>query len=185
MDAPAQQIALAHSAGSGAPVAWLHAQDNTPTAAALLAQHFRVLMFAIANMRDDVGTLELANAIGPHASEPLGLIADAASAHAALRLAAARPDLVRALALIAPAVPDKVGDEFKTPVMALFGTRDAPAHIGRSMREVVSGCHVMFVYDTDHDMANQRPEAVEAIVREFLTAGDRFLVTSKSSKIYP
>jgi hypothetical protein len=53
------------------------------------------------------------------------------------------------------------------------------------MREVISGCHVMFVYDTDHDMANQRPEAVEAILREFLTAGDRFLVTSKSSKIYP
>jgi pimeloyl-ACP methyl ester carboxylesterase len=126
----------------------------------------------------------IANTIGPH-SEPVGLIADAANAHAALQFAAARPDMVRALALIAPAVPDKLPGEFKTPVMALFGTRDAPAHIGRSMREVISGCHVMFVYDTDHDMANQRPEAVEAILREFLTAGDRFLVTSKSSKLYP
>jgi pimeloyl-ACP methyl ester carboxylesterase len=184
MDVSAQQIALAHSAGSGTPVVWLCAGDKAPAAAALLAQHFRVLMFTVADttsIEDDA----VANAIGPHTSEPVGLIADAANAHAALRLAAARPDLVRALVLIAPAAPDKAGDEFKTPVMALFGTRDAAAHIGRSMREVISGCHVMFVYDTDHDMANQRPEAVEAILREFLTAGDRFLVTSKSSKIYP
>jgi hypothetical protein len=184
MDAPAQQIALAHGAGSGAPVVWLHAGETTPAAASLLAQHFRVLVFTTANttrMQDDA----VVNAIGPHASEPVGLIADAASAHAALQLAAGRPDLVRALVLIAPAVPDKLPGELKTPLMALFGTRDAPAHIGRSMREVISGCHVMFVYDTDQDVANQRPEAVAAILREFLQAGDRFLVTSKSSKIYP
>jgi pimeloyl-ACP methyl ester carboxylesterase len=183
MDAPAQQIALAYSAGSGAPVVWLYAGDK-PTAAALLAQHFRVLAFTIVHatsIQDDA----IANAIRPHASESVVLIADAASAPAALQLAAAQPDLVQALALIAPAVPDKTAGELKTPVMALFGTRDAPAHIGRSMREAISGCHVMFVYDTDHDMANQRPEAVAAILREFLQAGDRFLVTSKSGKIYP
>jgi hypothetical protein len=185
MDAPAQQIALAHSAGSGAPVVWLHAGEKAPAAAALLAQHFRVLVFTIADVRGTAATEELANAIGPHASEPVGLIADTANAHAVLQLAASRPDLVQALALIAPQIPDKLPDEFKTPVMALFGTRDAPAHIGRSMREVISGCHVMFVYDTNYDMANQRPEAVAAILHEFLQAGDRFLVTSKSSKIYP
>jgi pimeloyl-ACP methyl ester carboxylesterase len=184
MDAPTQQITLTHSAGSGAPIAWLHADDKTPAAGALLAQHFRVLGFTIAHAAS-IPADAIANAIAPHAGEPVGLIADAANAHAALRLAAARPDLVRALALTAPAVPDKLPSELKTPVMALFGTRDAPAHIGRSMREVISGCHVMFVYDTDHDMANQRPEAVEAIMREFLIAGDRFLVTSKSSKLYP
>jgi pimeloyl-ACP methyl ester carboxylesterase len=184
MDARAQQIALAHTAGSGAPVVWLHAGEKIPTAVSLLAQHFRVLVFTIAHTTS-IQENAVANAIGPHASEPVGLIADATSAHAALRLAAARPDLVRALALIAPAVPDKSPGELKTPVMALFGTHDAPAHIGRGMREVISACHVMFVYDTDRDMANQRPEAVAAILREFVQAGDRFLVTSKSSKIYP
>jgi len=184
MDAPAQQIALAHSAGSGAPVVWLHAGEKTPAAASLLAQHFRVLMLTTAHTTS-IQENAVANAIGPHASEPVGLIADAACAHAALRLAAARPDLVRALALIAPAVPDKLPGELKTSVMALFGTRDAPAHIGRGMREVISACHVMLVYDTDQDMANQRPEAVAAIQHEFLQAGNRFLVTSKSSKIYP
>jgi hypothetical protein len=184
MDAPAQQIALAHSAGNGAPVVWLHAGERTPAVASLLAQHFRVLVFTTAHTTT-IQENAVANAIGPHASEPVGLIADATSAHSALRLAAARPDLVRALVLIAPAVPDKLPSELKTPVMALFGTRDAPAHIARSMRDVISGCHVIFVYDTDQDMANQRPEAVAAILHEFLHAGDRFLVTSKSSKIYP
>jgi hypothetical protein len=183
MDAPAHHVALAHTAGSGAPVVWLHVGDK-PAAVSLLARHFRVLGFTIGHttsIQDDA----VANAIGPHASEPVGLIADGTSAHAALQFAAARPDLVRALVLIAPAVPDKVPGEFKRPVMALFGTRDAPAHIGRSMREVISECHVTFVYDTDQEMADQRPEAVAAILCEFLTAGDRFLVTSKSSKIYP
>jgi pimeloyl-ACP methyl ester carboxylesterase len=184
MDAAAPQIALAHSAGNGDPAVWLHAGEKTPAAASLLAQHFRVLVFTIARPTS-IQDGAVANAIGPHASEPVGLIADAGSAHAALQLVATRPDLVRALVLIAPAVPDKLPGELKTPVMALFGTRDAPAHIARSMREVISGCHVMFVYDTDQDLANQRPEAVAAILREFLQAGDRFLVTSKSSKIYP
>jgi pimeloyl-ACP methyl ester carboxylesterase len=183
MDAPTQQIALAHTAGSGPPVVWLHSGDK-PAAVSLLARHFRVLGFTIGRATS-IQDATIADAIGPHTSEPVGLVADAASTHAALQLAAARSDLVRALVLIAPAVPQKLAAEFKTPVMALFGTRDAPAHTGRSMREVISGCHVMFVYDTDHDMANQRPEAVAAILREFLTAGDRFLVTSKSSKIYP
>ncbi|MBV8745796.1 MAG: hypothetical protein JO134_12230 [Xanthobacteraceae bacterium] len=185
MDAPAQQIALADSAGSGAPVVWLHAGGKTPAAASQLAQHFRVLMFTIADTTSIIEDSAIANAIGPHATESVGLIADATRARASLRFAATRPDLVRAVALIAPAVPERMPAEFKTPVMALFGTRDVPAHIGRSIREVISGCHVMFVYDTDRDMANQRPEAVAAILREFLQAGDRFLVTSKSGKLYP
>ena len=184
MDASPQRIELAHTAGSGAPVAYLHAGKGASAAASMLAHHFRVLVFTIAHptgMQEDA----VANAVGPHASEPVSLIADTAAANAALRLATSRPDLVRALALIAPAVPEKITGEFKRPVMALFGTRDAPGQMGRKMREAISGCHVMFVYDTDHDMANQRPEAVAAILREFLTAGDRFLVTSKSGKLYP
>jgi pimeloyl-ACP methyl ester carboxylesterase len=183
MDAPAQRIRLAHAAGSGTPVVHLQIDDRTSAGVLLLTKHFCVLSFA--NPGGDATAAELAEAIGPHAGEPASLIADAANATAALRLATARPDLVLALALIAPAVPDKLPEEFKTPVMALLGTRDAQPQIGRQMREAMSGCHVMFVYDTDHDMANQRPEAVAAILREFLTAGDRFLVTSKSGKLYP
>jgi pimeloyl-ACP methyl ester carboxylesterase len=184
MDATPQRIELAHTAGSGAPVVCLQGDARVSAAAAQLAQDFRVLTFTITHttgVRDDA----VANAIGPHASEPVSLIADAANANGALRLATSRPDLVRSLALIAPAVPDKPPAEFKTAVMALFGTRNAPAQIGRKMREAIPGCHVMFVYDADHDMANQRPEAVAAILREFLIAGDRFLVTSKSGKLYP
>jgi pimeloyl-ACP methyl ester carboxylesterase len=188
MDATAPRIALAHIAGSGAPIVCLQVGAGVSATASLLSQQFRVLTFTIAGTagaRDDAAVAELANAVGAHASEPVSLIADAASANAALRLAAARPDQVRALALIAPSVPDKVFAEFKTPVMALFGTRDAPAEIGRKMRDAISGCHVMFVYDTDRDMVTQRPEAVAAILREFLIAGARFVVTSKSGKLYP
>jgi hypothetical protein len=43
----------------------------------------------------------------------------------------------------------------------------------------------LLVYDADHDMAQQRPEAVAAALREFMIAGDRFLVTNKSGKLYP
>jgi hypothetical protein len=116
---------------------------------------------------------------------PVGVVADAATADVALALIAARPELVRALALIAPPIPKSALADLKTPVLALFGTRAMSPQVGRQMREAIPNCHVMLVYDADGDMTNQRPEAVAAALRDFMLSGDRFLVTGKSGKLYP
>ena len=188
MDAATRRVRLVDAAGAGASVVHLQADGAPSRVVAILAQHFRVLSFAVDDpgaAASDALTHELADAISQHAHETVGVIAHATAADTALALAVARPERVRALALVAPPVPRSTLAELKVPVLALFGTRQVPAQIGRLMREAIANCHVVFVYDADHDMANERPEAVAAVLREFLIAGDRFLVSDKSGKLYP
>ncbi len=75
----------------------------------------------------------------------------------------------------------------KAPVLAMFGSRDATEFAAgrRIYRQVIPKCHMMFVYDTDSAMAEQRPEAVAGALRDFMTSREGFLVTTKSGKIYP
>jgi len=188
MDATTRRVQLLDSAGTGATVVHLQADGTPPRAVAILAQHLRVLSFVIGRSDaapSDALTGEIVNAIGEHTQEGVGVIADATAADAALALASARPELVRALALVAPRAPRRAFAELQTPVLALFGTRQNATQMPRAMREAIANCNVVFVYDADQDMANGRPEAVAAVLREFLLAGDRFLVSGKSGKLYP
>jgi pimeloyl-ACP methyl ester carboxylesterase len=124
------------------------------------------------------------------ASAPVGVVADAASAQQALMHAAAKPGSVNALALIAPPVLDAtLADKLSAvtmPVLALFGTRDAnaPAN-GAAWRKALPNCNVTFVYDTSADMANERPEAVAGALSEFLRQRERYVVSDKSTKLFP
>jgi len=188
MDATIKRLTLLDTAGAGATVVLLQADAAPSRIAPILADQFRVLRYRVsADETAHTGPAgsELAAAVASHASEPVGIVADAATAEVALALIAARPELVRALALIAPQIPKSALAELKTPVLALFGTLAMPPQIGRHMREAIPNCHVMLVYDADRDMTNQRPEAVAAALRDFMLAGDRFLVTGKSGKLYP
>jgi pimeloyl-ACP methyl ester carboxylesterase len=188
MDAATKRIAQLDAAGAGPTVVSLQADAAPSRIAPILAEQFRVLRYAVA-ASDAAHTgrarNELVEALASQGGDPIGVVADAATADVALALIAAQPELVRALALIAPPIPKGALTELKTPVLALFGTRAMPPQIGRHMREAIPNCHVMLVYDVDRDMTNQRPEAVAAALRDFMLAGDRFLVTGKSGKLYP
>jgi pimeloyl-ACP methyl ester carboxylesterase len=188
MDAAIKRISLLDAAGTGATVVLLQADAAPLRVASILAQQFRVLRYTVGDgnaARTVPISNELAAAIASQGRDPVGLIADAATAEVALALVAARPELVSALALLAPPIPNSALAALKTPVLALFGTRAMLPQVARRMREAIANCHVMLVYDADDDMANQRPEAVAAALREFMLAGDRFLVTGKSGKLYP
>jgi pimeloyl-ACP methyl ester carboxylesterase len=184
MDTAIKRISLLEAAGAGATIVMLQADAAPSRIAPILAQHFRVLRYAV-NDSGTASSSELAAALASQSADPVGLIADTATAHVAFALMATRSGLISALALLAPPVPDRAFAELKTPVLALFGTRALQPQIGRRLREAIASCHVMLVYDADDTMANQRPEAVAAALREFMLAGDRFLVTGKSGKLYP
>jgi pimeloyl-ACP methyl ester carboxylesterase len=188
MDAAIKRVSLLDVAGAGSAVVVLQADAAPSRVAPILAQQFRVLRYTVGDgdaARIVPTSNELAAAIALQGPDPVGVIADAATAEVALALIAARPELVTALALLAPPIPDSALAALKPPVLALFGTRAMPPQVARRMREAIANCHVMLVYDADDDMANQRPEAVAAALREFMLAGDRFLVTGKSGKLYP
>jgi pimeloyl-ACP methyl ester carboxylesterase len=185
MDAKANRPRLLEDIGTGEIVVLLEGESGASRIAPLLAQQFRVLRYEPGDRHASVATQagELAGAIGDLGGEAVGVIAGPATAHVGLALADAHTERVRALALIAPPLGEAEYPELKTPVMALFGTREMPA--GQKLRAAIPTCHLMLVYDVDDDMADQRPEAVTAVLKEFMLAGDRFLVNRKSGKLYP
>ena len=127
-------------------------------------------------------------------TQPIGLVASAAAARQALTLAAVQPDAVNAVVLLAPSALDPTNDKdliaklagMKAPTLLLLGTRDAAAQASaRSHRQAIPGCHVTFVYDAGSDLENERPEAAAAAVSEFVRLRERYLVGSKSAKLFP
>ena len=137
-----------------------------------------------------VTTLEAATS-----SAPIGVVADAANATQALAHVLAKPETVNALALIAPsaielgAIDEMLAGKLSsltTPVLALFGMRDADAQAGAAAyRKALPGCNVMFVYDASGDMANERPEAVASAVSAFVRQRERYVASDRSGRLFP
>jgi pimeloyl-ACP methyl ester carboxylesterase len=75
----------------------------------------------------------------------------------------------------------------KIPVMAVFGTKDRlnPPEIAHIYKEIMPSCHLMMVYDAAHAVDADRPEALAAVVTDFLMLRERFLVNYESSVIHP
>jgi pimeloyl-ACP methyl ester carboxylesterase len=73
------------------------------------------------------------------------------------------------------------------PVLVLFGTRDGviPPDMGRIYREKLPNCNLVLVYDAAHALDADRPEAFAAVVSDFLTRHEAFLVKSESALIHP
>jgi pimeloyl-ACP methyl ester carboxylesterase len=90
--------------------------------------------------------------------------------------------------LFGPAVDhglqDRLG-EIACPVLALFGTRDEliPTSYARRYRQLMPKAHVMFVYDAGHGLLKDRPEAVAALIEDFLEEPGGFLVNRTSGKL--
>ena len=73
------------------------------------------------------------------------------------------------------------------PVLAMFGTLDqvTPTEGARLYREILPNCHLMMVYDAAHAIDADRPEAVTAVVVDFLARHESFLVNKESGIIHP
>src|SRR5262249_43693019 len=125
MDASIKRVAQLDATGTGAGVVLLQADAAPSHVASLLAQHFRTVRYTVDDAKgahSGAASGEVAAAIASQGNDPIGLIADTATASVALALVTTRPELVRALALLAPRLPDGAIPELKTPVLALFGT---------------------------------------------------------------
>jgi len=142
------------------------------------------------------------------------IMANSYAAELALRMAIAQPKQVQAVVLLAPAairterlaprISSEMGaamhpaaasdDEFEvslanleTPVLALIGTDN---HVTSSAavqvyRDKLRNFHLVMVYGTGDAIDAERPEAVAALVDDFLTRGESFIVRNKSDIIYP
>lgn len=159
-----------------------------------------VALWIAADMPDLVGTLVLVapTAIRPEASpdapylprevaapdpaniwfgEPVSTQLQTAMRDRARNLSGAPrdPELLQALIKIA------------VPVLALFGTRSTvvSTDAAREYTARLPKCFATMVYDAGHDIDMERPDAVAALVKNFLQHGEGFIVNRDNGMIHP
>jgi len=187
-------------AGTGSVVVCLDDGEHHSPMRALLAERYRVVELLLPEIAS-LSRLAIGEALAALGIGRFDLVAQGASAAPALRLALETPQAVSALTLLGPSLIASNGeaapgadealagrlDQLKTPMLAVFGTRDtvAPAEAGRHYRARIPGCNLVFVYDAGHAMEEERPEAVAALLFDFLERHEQFLVRRDSALIYP
>jgi pimeloyl-ACP methyl ester carboxylesterase len=73
------------------------------------------------------------------------------------------------------------------PTLVLFGTLDqviSPA-MGRLYKDLIPGCHLVFVYDAAHAISTDRPEAFTEVVGDFLERHEAFVISRAQTVIHP
>jgi pimeloyl-ACP methyl ester carboxylesterase len=172
--------------GSGARLVMLRkAGGSVSKAAALLARDFKVVSLAggaAAGIASELSRLGISEA---------AFVADTAMTPVAFELALAQPSLVQSIATLAPAplpadlVSRLSGAEIH--VQAFFGTADStwPADAARTFCRAIQHCSLMYVFAAGLAPDDERPEAVAAALAEFARKREKFLVTGKSSQLYP
>jgi pimeloyl-ACP methyl ester carboxylesterase len=73
------------------------------------------------------------------------------------------------------------------PTLVLFGTLDrviSPA-MGRIYKDLMPGCHLVFVYDAGHAISTDRPEAFTEVVADFLDRHAAFVISRAQTVIHP
>ena len=179
--------------GSGNAVFFLQAGLRRQLAEQL-AEGFRVVAFEALASHDRQSVVRALE----RAAEQLGtakycLMAESHLAEAAISHAIGSKDSVEALILIAPsqgtngASTDLPLEEISAPTLVLFGTRDqivAP-ETGRVYARRIPRCFYTLVYDSGHDIDAERPQALYAVVRDFLEHREKFVIPHEGSAINP
>ena len=77
--------------------------------------------------------------------------------------------------------------EMPVPTLALFGTKDpvVPPEVAPAYDAMMPNCHLIMIYDAAHAIDADRPEAVSAVVSDFIERREKFLVSQGDSQIHP
>ena len=74
-----------------------------------------------------------------------------------------------------------------TPTLVLFGTLDRviPPAMGRIYKDLLPGCHLVFVYDAGHSIGAERPQAFVEVAGDFFERHEAFVVSRAETVIHP
>jgi pimeloyl-ACP methyl ester carboxylesterase len=74
-----------------------------------------------------------------------------------------------------------------TPTLVLFGTLDRviPPAMGRIYKDLIPGCHLVFVYDAGHSIGAERPQAFVEVAGDFFERHEAFVVSRAETVIHP
>ena len=180
----------------------------------MLANHFHVFVFDISHLAPPSSNEQsllprdlarnLARAAAAAGMKRYALVSTSADVAVALWHVIDAPQQVDALILISPALvlsdPSDAGNdcftdpelacrlsELQAPVLLLVGTEDQaiPRETGRMYVERVPHCYYILVYDAGRAIEAERPEALFAVVRDFLERRDTFIVKRPGTAFNP
>jgi pimeloyl-ACP methyl ester carboxylesterase len=142
----------------------------------------------------------------PAAIRPAGMQPPSGTPEEIARRLYAHPDRMPAMPAMDPAVavqtrslvgrlrgPDRDAElearmrMMETPTLVLFGTLDhvIPSEMGRFYKQLMSGCHLVLVYDAGHAIAAERPEAFEEVTSDFLARHEAFVINRTETVKFP
>ena len=75
----------------------------------------------------------------------------------------------------------------QVPVLVVFGTQDRiiPPEMGRIYKQLLPSCQLLYVYDAGHAVSTDRPEAFTEAVADFLERHEQYVVSRRSSVLFP
>jgi pimeloyl-ACP methyl ester carboxylesterase len=159
-----------------------------------LAVNFRVIDLEVRDAKVAQVAQALSSLLAQLDISKYSLIAESDLAAAAVAHAIESGDSVEALVLIAPMSgvlngpsADLILEEVKAPTLVLYGTRDqvVSPETGRIFARRIAKCFYTLVYDAGHDIAADRPQALCAVVGDFLEHREKFVVQHERSVINP
>jgi len=180
----------------------------------MLAEHFHVFVFDISHLAPSASSQlpilsrdlarTLARAAAAAGLKRYALVSTSADVAIALWQAIDVPQQIDALVLISPAFvlseqsdagndlftdPELVGrlSELQAPVLLLVGTEDQaiPRETGRTYVERIPHCYYVLVYDAGRAIEVERPDALFAVVRDFLERRETFIVKRPGTAVNP
>ena len=180
----------------------------------LLAEHFHVFVFDTSHLAPPASNEQrhlprdlarnLARATAAAGLKRYALMSTSADVAVALWQAIDVPQQIDALVLISPALilseqsdagsdlftdPELVSrlSELQAPVLLLVGTEDQaiPRETGRTYVERIPHCYYILVYDAGRAIEAERPDALFAVVRDFLERRETFIVKRPGTAVNP
>jgi pimeloyl-ACP methyl ester carboxylesterase len=179
--------------GSGNPVILLQQVPNK-SVSDQLAVNFRVIDVELRDGNVSQAAQALSSLPAQLGVSKYSLMAESHLASAAVAHAIESGDSVEALVLVAPmsgvsngASAELALEQVKAPTLVLYGTRDqvVTPETGRIFARRIAKCFYTLVYDAGHDIAADRPQALCAVVGDFLEHREKFVVRHESSVINP
>jgi hypothetical protein len=169
--------------GAGSVVVVLH--EQTPAAVQRCWGRMSSGHKVIAIAQSELGDLtmdELADALG---EEPFSVIGTGNATPSAVSLASQAEVQCERLILVSPQSFDGL-EGVRAPSLILFGTEDELADVSRAgSRPRIANSSLAFVYDAGPDITADRPEALEAVCRDFVERGLAFARRVESTRINP
>jgi len=202
-------------AGDGEPVVVLARGDDPSSMplSNLLADHFHVFIFDLSHLSPSSNeqsstprdlARNLARAAAAAGLKRYALVSTSADVAIALWHSIDAPQQIEDLVLISPALvlsdqSEAANDcftdpelarrlgELQAPVLLLVGTEDQaiPRETGRMYVERTPHCYYVLVYDAGREIEAERPDALFAVVSDFLERRETFIVKRPGTAFNP